>query len=528
MMAKGKKKSLHGEEPGVVQTVPIRNEKFLPMPSIPCALGMAASYYLYPFFISLPHGRLFFVAAMFVLVASLSFIRVLLFMLNGNAPQNRVSLVKKIGILSAAAALGFFGGIAARRTVHGPPVFGLPFESITAVSGILREDPRTLAGGSGFATMMLREAGGRGALRAGADGDLAVFFPEDSIPRLKEFGRGCEIFTDGKLAQGRGGPVFYAESVHIVKPAPAIEQFRTGLRMTLIGAFRGRQGSSPPVWGNFALALLLGVRDDLDVDLSKGFANSGCSHILALSGMHLAIISAVLAFLLRRPLGLRWASLAGAAFILFYVFIAGSQPSLVRSAIMYLIGTFALWGYLETKPLSLLCMAFIIQMVFQSSTGVSISFILSYLALAGILTIGMSLQSLFRGRLPEIINGGLSASLGAFIATAPLTALYFGSLRPIGIAAGLILAPLSSVFMVLSLSALLVSALPLPIWNILDFFLSFNYRVIEIFVSLAERVPGFEVPNVFTILAGTIVLWAIIIFFHKRDNALRKSIAAFD
>ena len=527
-MVKGRKISLLGKKPDTPRAVPIQKAKFIPMPAIPCALGMAASYYLYPSFISLPHGRLLLIAFMLAMVAAISLIRVLLFTLNGNAPLNKFYMVKKIGILSAAAALGFFGGIAARRTVQGAPVFGLPFQNITAVSGLLKEDPRSLAGGSGFAMMELRECASQGNLRANAAGTLAVFFPEESIPRLKEFGRGSEIFIDGKLVQGRGGPVFNAESVHIVKPAPALEQFRTGLRMTLIAAFRGAKGSSPPEWGNFALALLLGVRDDLDIDLSTGFRNSGCSHILALSGMHLAIISGVLAFLLRRPLGIRWASLAGAAFIVFYVFIAGSQPSLVRSAIMYLLGTFALWGFLETKPLSLLCLAFIIQVILQSNTGVSISFILSYLALAGILTIGVSLHSLFRGKLPEIINGGISASLGAFIATAPVTALYFGSLHPIGIIAGLILAPLSSIFMVLALFALLASILPLAVWNIFDIILTVNYRIIEVFVSLAGRVPGFTVPNPSAVLVGTVVVWALIIIFHKRDNALRKSIAAFD
>ena len=527
-MAKGGNSSAQGKKTDAPPRIPIRGARALPLPAIPAALGMAAAYYSYPALNSLPHGQYILLTVMAVLVAAICFARVLRLQLNGNETGHFASIIKKAGILAAAAALGFFLGIAARRAVSGPAVFALPAASVNSISGILQEDPRALYGGSGFGTLELRECGSRGGVRAGAGGLIAVFFPEESIPRLKEFGRGCEIFIEGGLSQGRGGPLFNANSVHIIGPPPALESFRTGLRMTLLDAFKGRRGGALPVWGSFAQALLLGVRDDLDVDLSTGFTNSGCSHILALSGMHLAIISGVLAFLLRRPLGLRWAALAGAAFIVFYVFIAGSQPSLVRAAIMYLLGTFALWGFLETRPLSLLCMAFIIQGIFQSDAGVSLSFILSYLALAGILTLGESLRALFRGRLPDIINGGLSASLGAFIISSPVVALYFGSLRPIGIFAGLVLAPLSSLFMVMALAALVAAFLPLPIWNIFDFFLTVVYRLIESIVSIAGNIPGLQIPYPLAVLTGAVFFWAIILYFQRRDSTARKSIAAFD
>jgi competence protein ComEC len=244
--------------------------------------------------------------------------------------------------------------------------------------------------------------------------------------------------------------------------------------------------------------------------------------------MHLAILSGVLAFLLRRPLGTRWASLFGAVFILGYVFIIGSQPSLVRSVIMYLIGTFSLWGLLKGKPISLLCMAFIIQLLFQSEAGTSVSFILSYLALAGILTLGQTLHGLFRGRLPEILSGGLSASLGAFIVTAPVVVLYFGSLRPIGILAGLIIAPLSSLFMVIALAALVMRFLPLPLWDLLDIVLSWFYRIMEYLVSLAGFVPGITFSNPVPVFAFSILFWLVILLIQRQDNIYRNSVASLD
>jgi competence protein ComEC len=243
--------------------------------------------------------------------------------------------------------------------------------------------------------------------------------------------------------------------------------------------------------------------------------------------MHLAIISGVLAFLLRRPLGIRWASLVGAIFIMVYVFVAGSQPSLVRAAIMYLIGVMALWGFLKKNTLSILSMAFILQLLLQSQTGISLSFILSYLAMAGILILGQALRCLLRGRLPEILSGSLSISLGAFIATSPVVALFFGSLRPIGILAGLIIVPLTTIFIVLSLIALIASFLPFPLWDALNFALTFIYRLMEYIVITAGRVPGFTITNPVPVLVFTIVLSLLILYIQKRDHVYRNSIASF-
>ena len=513
-----------------MEAVPIKREKKLPMPVVSAALGMAVAYYSYPYISSLSaspsSAHYFLLGLFFLLVVAICFIRALRFL-----PGINVRPVSKTGILAAALAVGFVLGTASRRNVPVSADLGLEAEKITSLSGILREDPRTLQGGSGFGILALRESGGGRGLRASAKGSVMVFFPSESIPRLKEFGRGAEIFIDGKLSLSERGLMFNASSVHVVKPASGLEQFRTSLRMTLLEKFRSRQdgkyaAGKAPVWGALASALLLGMRDDLDVDLSEGFRNSGCAHILALSGMHLAILSGVLAFLIRRPLGIRGASFAGAIFVILYVFIAGSQPSLVRSAIMYLIGTVSLWGFLKAKPFSLLCMAFIIQIVFQSETGMTLSFILSYLALAGILTLGNTFHAIFRGRLPGIVSGSLSASLGAFIITAPVVVLCFGSLWPIGIVVGLLIAPLSALFMVLALIALIVSFLPIPVWFVMDFLLVQVYRFMEFLVMLGGRVPGFGFSNPVPVLIVSILLWLIVLCIEKKDYLHRTSVAS--
>jgi competence protein ComEC len=442
------------------------------------------------------------------------------------AVRRRIRIAR---IYALAAMAGFFIGL-----ITGAPTpvnTGVPPKGIIGIYGRLRDDPRVLTntcGVKGMGTIALAWTRNRAGREASADGSAGVFFPEGAIPRMKEFGRGCEVYLEGNFltdaftgeqAAGEAAvydAMFYAVSTHIVKPAPAIEQFRTELRQTIAGAF------APYPWGGFALALLFGIKDDLHSELSRQFRDAGCSHVLALSGMHLAVISAVIAFFLRKPLGLKAASVAGAVFICGYMFLVGSMPSLDRAALMYLIGTVVIIRALPAAPLSVLSMAFLLQILIQPASGASYSFILSYLALAGILILNEPVHDLLRGMLPDAISTSLAASIAAFLGTAAVSAAFFGEIKPFGILASLVLVPLTTVFMIGSMAALaLAFAVPpaLPYWGKA---LSLFYTALEYSAAAAARPPGLRAAHsgaVWIILGASAAL-AVLVFFvqYIRNN----------
>jgi competence protein ComEC len=386
-----------------------------------------------------------------------------------------------------ALAAGLILGIAAAASLETAPRLGLPVETVRGIAGVLEEDPRESANGRGMGRLALRRVTGAGGGRATARGQVLVFFPAEALPRLRDFGRGAEVFVEGDFAQGDGafggGPLFRARSTHIVSPAPAWEQRRTGIRLTLLEKLEGH------VWGGLGAALLLGVKDNLDGDLAKKYQAAGCSHVLALSGMHLAIVAALAAFFLRKPLGLKAASIVGSVLILLYVSLVGVQPSLERSAIMYLLGAAAVVGFLPRQPLSLLAMAFVIQIALRPSAGNSLSFILSYLALAGILTVGEFLHALLRGRVPEFLAAPLSASVGAYLATQTVVTV-FGVIRPVGLLAGLVIVPLTTVFMLGVIAFLPLSFIAPFLARFLGMGLALFYALLDRVVSLAALAPG--------------------------------------
>ncbi|MDR0473899.1 MAG: ComEC/Rec2 family competence protein [Treponema sp.] len=506
------------------------------IPAVYAAFGAAVSFYLYPFMEKktwVITGSLFFFIFFISLFIVLSLSPFVFFdkSRNENEALRQKKLFSKVLALLIAASSGFVLGLSARASFPSVPALGLEAERIISISGILKEDPRLFNDGRGMGAVALKSASrktstGLNDITVSAYGNISVFFPPDAIDRIREFGRGCEIYAEGKIVNSRdGSPLFRSSAVFITKSAPFMERIRNSARSKLLEKFGA--GADGPKWGGLASALLLGVRDNMDNDLAAAFRDAGCSHVLALSGMHLALLSGLLAFFLRRIFGFRPAVIAGGLFIIFYVYLAGGQPSLVRAAVMYLLGAVCILGFLKRDTFNLLCLAFLLQMVFQTESALSVSFILSYLALAGILTFGEAILSLFRGRIPEIIGSGLAASLGAFIATVPVVAVYFGTLRPAGIAAGLVIVPAASLFMIIALAAMIL-LFPLPVlFPVFDFILTFLYRVIEFLVSFAGKAPGLKAAPV-TSLIICLILAALILFIKNADEKHRGKIAAFN
>jgi competence protein ComEC len=146
---------------------------------------------------------------------------------------------------------------------------------------------------------------------------------------------------------------------------------------------------------------------------------------------------------------------------------------------------------------------------------------LSYAALAGILVIGICVQNIFRGRLPEIVNSPLSASLGAFIATITITAWNFGELRFGGIVAGLVMVPLTSAFMVGALAFPLLSFAK-PLANAVDYLLKFVYGILEETASLAAIVPALRTGSRTVVLVVNIALVAAILLYSRYDSVMKN------
>ena len=239
-------------------------------------------------------------------------------------------------------------------------------------------------------------------------------------------------------------------------------------------------------------ALITGSREDVPADLSEGFRRTGTLHVLALSGLHVGIIYglvlAALSFLRARAARI---GIACAVVVVYQVF-AGFMPSLSRATLMILAAALASALDRDREPLNLLALSGIVILAVDPFQAFSVSFQLSYLALAGILAIGPLVQRPLAGHVPRVLLAPLAASIGAQVATLPVVITVFGAWYPSGILAGIVLVPLVTVFLGLGLGWLVLSPLLAqgPVQAACAAVFGALYRVIEGTATTLGRLPG--------------------------------------
>lgn len=251
-------------------------------------------------------------------------------------------------------------------------------------------------------------------------------------------------------------------------------------------------------WGNaggLLLALLSGIREYTESSVGEAFRKSGLSHILALSGMHLSLFSGLFKKT-ERFVGNKISSLFQIFAVFSFVWFAGISASLFRAMLCSLMQAFM--SFLKIKKINLLSVlgiSFLIHIVVRSEDIYSLSFILSYGALAGILLFGNFCSVFNAFGLPYIISSSLGASAGAQFLTAPVSLKYFNAFSPIGIISTVVVSPLISLFIYSGLFCIFL-CLVFPVFvPFSSFLLNIQYNVIKQLVLEFSAFPVFSIAG---------------------------------
>lgn len=224
-----------------------------------------------------------------------------------------------------------------------------------------------------------------------------------------------------------------------------------------------------PQTGPVVKALTTGDRRDLSRETVAVFRSSGASHILALSGLHLGILYAILAFLSgaaggsRIGRGIRYGLIVGLSGV--YVFITGASPSLVRAFLFIFLSETARLTHRKTRLVGSLCGALTLQLAFHPGAITSVGFQLSYLAMTGIALLYPPLKRLYPGeegrwKSPaRYIWNAAALSIACQATTAPLAWWRFRTFPRYFLLTNLLALPLTSLVMGAAALTLFAAAL---------------------------------------------------------------------
>ena len=269
--------------------------------------------------------------------------------------------------------------------------------------------------------------------------------------------------------------------------------------------------------GEMVYSAMFGDKTYLNHELYDAYKTAGVAHLLAVSGLHVGLVVAIIYWLLNKFKVKGWARVAIVAVLLFgYAYLCDFSYSILRASIMSLVLMIAPLVFREYDLLSSICFAGCLIILIEPIALFDIGAQLSFSCVFGIAMLMPIFQRWFRKvRINNGIKDGFSISLATIISTAIFMAYYFRYIQPISLVSNIILLPIFGVLFTLTFVVAILS-LMLPwicfLLNLINpLFEWLNWAIIYI----ANLSTPILTPNVNYL---TIILFCVWLTFVSKFN----------
>ncbi len=273
-------------------------------------------------------------------------------------------------------------------------------------------------------------------------------------------------------------------------------------------------------------AMVVGDVSQLDDTTREDFRDSGMTHLLAVSGANLAVLTGV-------ALGLgRWCgwppwftASTGTVMIAVFILVARSEPSVLRAAAMGGIALLALALGRQRAGLTALTATVVGLLLFDPALARSYGFALSVLATAGILVLAPSWRDAWSARVPRWAAETVAVALAAHVGCVPVLVLLSAEVSWVAVPANVLVAPAMPVatvggFAVMGVALLWPAAAAMVVWLP-------GAAVIwaGVVATHAARIPQGALPWRDD-LTGAVAATALVLVFVAARGRLRRILCA--
>lgn len=185
-----------------------------------------------------------------------------------------------------------------------------------------------------------------------------------------------------------------------------------------------------PTFSALLLGIVFGIKEEMPKHFSDNLRDVGLTHVIAASGMNITMVGGFMVYLFGLFLRRQVALIASIIGILFYAFLAGFEPSIVRASIMgILVFSAQIIGRQQASFIGLLLAGFV--MLFASPNLIfDVGFQLSFMATLGLIFIGpvfYQSKKITKVIRKSFIGEDIITTVSAQIATLPILLSTFGS-----------------------------------------------------------------------------------------------------
>lgn len=266
-------------------------------------------------------------------------------------------------------------------------------------------------------------------------------------------------------------------------------------------------------------ALLLGIRKKMDPELKEAYSAAGLTHILAVSGMHVALIFGFFSFLLKGiknlPAGRFLFSISITCLLWFYALVTGLSPSVLRAVCLFTVMQFSDVLRKPSLPINNLCFTSILLILADQEILFDLGYQLSFSAVYGII----SFQPYFiptisgKNRLIHFVLENTSVTLAASLATLPLILFHFHRFPVYFLLSNLLAVPLSNLLIYAGIALLALSPLSM-LAKACGWMLHCAIELLNGFVQMVNNLPFSSLNHLYITSFEMISILVLILAFQ--------------
>lgn len=290
------------------------------------------------------------------------------------------------------------------------------------------------------------------------------------------------------------------------------------------------------------LGLILGYKQDLDEETQENFKNASMSHILAVSGMHVAYVILGINLIFKNLIGKKNTNILSILILIFYMFITNFSPSITRAGIMGIIMLFSNIIHRKNDIYTSISISLFLILIYNPFLILNLGLLLSYGGVIGIIIFNKNILKLLKNlkiknkkykykispklkknidKIKEII----SVSISVQISILPIILYNLNTFSPYFLISNLALSFIIGPIVILCFLLIIIILINISIAKIFLPVIQIGIKIL-IFISNIGKLPFSKIyvaaPSLFSILIyylSLIVLFSIYnIYSSKKPN----------
>ncbi len=266
--------------------------------------------------------------------------------------------------------------------------------------------------------------------------------------------------------------------------------------------------------------MILGDSQSLDQDVRDLYADTGVVHILAISGLHVGILSSFIFSIFQKAgLNEKISALLSICIVLFYTILTGASISTVRACIMVSIFLFAKVVERDYNVKNSLAIAGVVLLLYEPLYLWNIGFLLSFTAVIAIVS-SPNLSYKIRNKRLKSWVGNMTVNLSSFMFTFPIIAYNF-YMVPLGsIVANLFVLPFVKVLVISSMSLMLIYKIHFGLATVLAYI---PKMILMYYETILRWITSLKISKLFTGRIGILAILAsycsiLVLYYHIQNK----------